>query len=620
MKVNFVVSAFRDIWLPSTKNLFAVDPYIAHVLEKEGRISDYDEIKVAAVSRSTREEFSRDHDFVDHKFRRYSEVLAHRLDEIHGTSHGEAFWQKALSLAILRHVTFCYDLFKVCETYLDPTQHDCRVLDPGSFILPEDFDEHRQIFQHTDLGQEQLFSVYCGLFHSGRFPTWKESKPAATQIFVPPSPQPMSFLQKLAPRWIAQAFSSPRQFMHRVVAWGLRIRSPRLAIINCSFSPENTHRLLVESLGRIRTVPLPNVLPSTSVPDWNLRDRLVREQPDFDRFDKFAFACLRHGIPKMFVEDFPQVYAQLDLYFNRYPDLRWVVCEWWIGHTFSALATAVLQQRGVRHIYNEHNYLAHPFLGNNLKYLQPLVNEYVTVGWKDPTIPNFLSGASLFPWVEGDDSGKEHDLLFISSIPNTRVPEINACYGESGARVVPGYLEMNLLFFQTLDESTLCTMVYRAYPESAARQALAWGQEYVLQKFLNRVKLIDDSDISARLLMQRSRLTVVNYLSTSYLEALLADVPTIILWNERAYLLEDRDKGFFEGLVAARICHTDPAEAARFVEQIKNDPEAWWLSPSVRRARAEFLQTNIGSPDVLVKHLLDRARGSRDAATPQDSK
>jgi len=612
MKSNFVVSAYRDLWLPNARRLFAVDPYIAHVLEREKRLSDYDEVQVAPPSRVTRAEFLRDHEFVDRKFHQYSDLLAQRLDALHGSSHGDRFWKKALALSILRHVSFCYDLFTVCEKYLDPMSHDCRVLGQESYCIPVDFDEHRQIFQNTDLGQEQLFSVYCGLYYPHEFSIWVNGNHSVGPNSEPSPPTIRGLLRRLGPRRAAR----------RIVGLlrNLGTCSPQVGIIACSFSQEHRERLVLESAGRIQTIPLPAMLRSTSAPRWDLRDQLVSDEPGFDRFDKFAFACLKHGMPKCFIEDFRIMYTCLNSHFNRYQNLRWVVCEWWIGQGLSALAMAVLQLQGIKHVYNEHNYLAHPFLGNNLKYIHPLVDEFITLGWENKSIPNLIRGASLFPWTEKEKSGKEHDLLFISSIPNTRVPEVNASYGESGARVVPAYLEMNRRFFKTLDESTLCTMVYRAYPASAARQALAWDQEYVLQEFLNRVKLIDDTDTSARLLMQRSRLTVVNYLSTSYLEALLADVPTIILWNEHAYLLEDRYEGFFDGLVAARICHTDPAEAARFVDQIKKDPESWWLSPTVRRARAAFLETNIGSPSVLVKHLVDHARGPRDTATLQDSK
>ncbi|AEF99587.1 LIC12162 family transferase [Methylomonas methanica] len=608
MKSNFVVSTWREIWLSDAKKLYAVDPNIIHKLECDGRLADYDEITVAPVLRSTVESFVQDHQFVDLKFRQHVDILMKRLDDIHGTNHGNAFWKKALSLSLLRHITLCYDLFKICENHLDLENHDCRILDQACFRIPGDFDEHRQIFQHSDLGQEQLFSIYCRLFYQDSFLSWQDDSKTNLCYNDIHNVQSANICLRIFRRLINKVKSvirAPRLAAHKAFERVFRIRDPKIGIIDCSFSTENITNLLIKSRGRIQTISLPSISCSGQSPNWQQRDWLVSEEEYFDRFDRFSFACLRHGMPKIFIEDFSDVYNQLTLHFNRYRQLKWAACEWWIGHTLPSIAMAILGQKGVKHIYTEHNYLAYPFLGNNLKYIYPLVDEFISLGWEDRSIPNLIRGGSLFPWVEQKELIKEHEILFISSIPNTRAPEVNASYGESGARAVLAYLEMNRLFFDALSESTLKSMVYRAYPSSIASQAHAWDQTYVLRKYLPRVKLFDEGQISARTLMQRSRLIVVNYLSTSYLEALIADLPTIILWNENAYLLDERFEDFFDVLIHAQICHRDPVEAANFIEQIKASPEEWWGSPLVRHARESFLKANIGTPELLMKRLLD---------------
>ena len=119
MKSNFVVSANQDAWIPEAKRLFAIDPYIVHVLEKEERLSKYDEIKVAPSPRIRRKDFQRDLEYVDKKYRKFISIIVRRLDELHDTSLGNRFWKKALSLSVLRHLYFCFDLFQSCETSFD---------------------------------------------------------------------------------------------------------------------------------------------------------------------------------------------------------------------------------------------------------------------------------------------------------------------------------------------------------------------------------------------------------------------------------------------------------------------------------------------------------------------
>jgi putative transferase (TIGR04331 family) len=613
MTANFVVSAHREIWMPNVRKLFAVDSYIHHVLEREGRLSDYQEIEVAPASRSTREDFIHDHEFVDRKFHQYQDLLAKRLDELHGTNHGNYFWRKAMALGVLRHVTFCYDLFQACERHLNVALHDCRLLDQESFVIPEDFDSHRQIFQHTDLGQEQLFSVYCDLFHPGRFVSWKGVMQPTSQSSELRKPRLRGLFSRLVPNRIARVFSvildNPARLANEVIGWFLRIRSPQIGIIGCLFSPEHRHRLAVESVGRIQTIPLPKTPIFTSSPQWNMRDLLVREDPGFDRFDKFVLACLRHGMPKMLVENFSKTHAHIKRHFNRYTDLRWVVCEIWIGHSLSSLSMAVLSLGRVKHIYNEHNYLSHFFVGNNLKYLVPLADQFATLGWGDSSIPKLVRGASLFQWIENKRSRiKDIDILLICGLPMARAPEINASYGDSGAYRALEYFDLNARFFASLGDETLRTIYCRGYPSSVVRGWAIWDSTFMLERYIKKLKTYDDSANSAKLLMQRSKLIVSNYLSTAYLEAIIADIPSVFLWNRATNMFLGKYANAFDALIASGICQTSPEEGARFINKIKDDPDKWWRSSVVQKSRQIFLDANIGNPETMIEYLLTKQR------------
>lgn len=599
--------------MPSLRKIFAIDPYIRHVLEREGCLSDYEEIKVAPASRSTREEFNSDHKFVERKFHQYQDLLAERLDELHGTSYGYNFWRKAMSLGILRHVTFCYDMFKACECHLNLARHDCRILDQGAFSVPEDFDLHREIFQHTDLGQEQLFSIYCRLFHPGQFMPWRGVSQSPALIPELSNLKLRGLFARIVPNRVARAFSvildNPVRIAYEIIGWLLRIRSPQVGIIGCLFPPAHRNRLVVESAGCIQTIPLPTMPIFTSTPQWILRDLLVREEPGFDRFDKFVFACLKHGMPKLFIEDFPKAYAHVNRHFNRYPDLRWAVCEIWIGHTLSSFSMAVLSQKRVKHIYNEHNYLSYFFVGNNLKYLTPLTDEFVTLGWSDTSITNLVRGASLFQWITNKrNKTKDIDILLICGLPMARAPEINASYGDSGAYRALEYFDMNERFFAGLGEETLRTVYCRGYPASVVRGWAIWDFTFMLEKYIKQIRAYDDSAISAKLLMQRSKLVVSNYLSTSYLEAIVANVPSVFLWNRATNMFTEKYADAFDALIESGICQTGPEDAAKFINKIKDDPDKWWRSPAVQKSRQTFLDANIGDPETMIQYLLTKQR------------
>jgi len=608
VKVTFAVSAMTDIWPTDTRSVFAIDKFIPHVLERAGAGDGYD-MSSPPPARATREQFETDHDYVDRKFRDHTRILTARLEELHGKNLGDEFWRKALALSLMRHITFCYDLFRPCEDYLDPELHRCQILDPASFRVPKDFDEHRFIFQHTDRGQEQLFSIYCSLFHPGAFAFWKPQDTPLPEKTAPPAAEPDSRLARFV-----RLLRSPVESWKRGLRSLLSRRPPCMVIIECSFADDHVHHLVSRSRGLIQQRVLPPPVPQHGPPDWDRRVWLSREEAGFDRFDRFVFASLKYAFPRQLLEEFPSAYKTLVAYFSRWPTLRWIVCEWWIGSSWSALAMAVAKTMGIRHICNEHNYLARLFVGNNLKYQAPLVDEFLTLGWYDDTLPNITRGASLYRWSEPEiGAEKKHDILLVCGLPIARPPEVSCTYGQFGAYRALSYFSFNKRFMESLGHDTLKSVYFRSYPRDQSKDWLCWDQSYAFSSEIGQAKFYDDGDTNMRRLMREARLIVVNYLSTSYLEAIIADVPTIILWNQEANLFSRANEHVFDSLIDVGICQTNPESAARFVNTVKDDPERWWRSAKVRRARQEFLDANIGEPEVMLDYLLNKVRNTGEA-------
>jgi putative transferase (TIGR04331 family) len=594
MKTNFVVSMNRKMWLPGAKKLFLADAYLNHLLEKNGELVNFDEVEVAEPLRPTKQDFIRDHEYVDAKLKFYTPILAARLDQIHGTNHGEWFWRKSISLSLLRHVTFCYGTFQVCERYFRLEEHTCRILSEDSYHTPRDFNEHYPFFQISDYAQEQLFSVYARLFHPGIFEEVADQyiRPAQKTAIKPAF---MGRISRLTPAWLWRKI--------------LSLRSPTVGIFGAYFKSEYLEQLIIKSWGKIHPILLKSNFPTTESIDLAKRAALAAPNNECDRFDQFFFETLRYAMPKAFVEDWSDIADYYRDYFKRYKKLRYVTCENWIGNMYSAIALAVLHLQGVKHIYNEHNFLSRPFLGNSSKYLLPLVDTFATLGWFEPGIPNLLKAGSLFGWSEQKSAAKDCDILFISSLPRVRPAEISACYGDSGAKNVAQYFDFNKKFLTSLKNDTLKSLVYRGYPAAAvARLGGAYDEAYVLRNELDRVGRVDVSNTPGRILIQRARLIIVNYISTSLLQALLADIPTVFFWNRSTRYTEESYEKIFDGLIDAGICQTEPVSAATFIEKIKSSPEAWWHSAKVRQARQIFIEKFLGPPEALMDYLLECAK------------
>lgn len=613
MKNNFIVSVYRKTWIEGAKRLFLAEPYVHHVLEKNDELKYYDQVEVAPHLRQTREDLIRDHNFVDEKYQKYIPLLAKRLNEIHNTDYDVLFWQKSLSLSLVRYITFLFDMFQMCRTSFDPNLYDCQILSEKSYYIPLDFNDHRNFIQSTAYGQEQIFSIYINLFYPSLFNSiddhfsWpivpkskKENKIffLVRRLFRTP---PLKLIRKIKDRF----------YNLLIIDRFYKLSDPNVLIAESFFSSKNLLEIIHRSKGRVQWISLKSDFSYDSSIDWDKRKSISSINGDFDQFDQFFFVSLKYCLPKIFVEEFGNVFNFYNQYFKQFKKLKYVVNESWIGNNYSSIAVAILQKQGIKHIYNEHNYLSHHFLCNNSKYLLPLVDKFVTLGWFKEGIPNLVQGGSLYKWILDKKYPKEHDILFINGPPAVKVPEISAAYGHFGSFNAKTHLKFNKIFFSHLMTPTLHSMVFRGYPVNGfvvahvKPQMMMYDQDYDFKDYMPKFKKVDYVSPSARLLMQKSRLVVIDYLSTSYLESMLANIPTIFFWNKESYPLEETYLDFYSPLISVGICQTDPFKAAEFIEKIKSNPEKWWQQASVQEAKNNFLSTNFGHVNFLKDYLIN---------------
>lgn len=99
--------------------------------------------------------------------------------------------------------------------------------------------------------------------------------------------------------------------------------------------------------------------------------------------------------------------------------------------------------------------------------------------------------------------------------------------------------------------------------------------------------------------MAQSRLVVIPYLDTPFIEALVMGTPTIGLWNPRRWPLLEEVRPLFERLREVGVVHANPASAAAHIDRVYDNVDAWWGREDVRSARAGFVRRFAVSGDWL---------------------
>ena len=86
------------------------------------------------------------------------------------------------------------------------------------------------------------------------------------------------------------------------------------------------------------------------------------------------------------------------------------------------------------------------------------------------------------------------------------------------------------------------------------------------------------------------QLHVCNYLGTSWVETIAANLPTICFYNPEIYEFRYSAKPYLSNLEKVGILHQSPQSAAEKVIEVSENPEKWWLSDYVQNTVSNFRQ------------------------------
>ena len=109
--------------------------------------------------------------------------------------------------------------------------------------------------------------------------------------------------------------------------------------------------------------------------------------------------------------------------------------------------------------------------------------------------------------------------------------QITPSYGTSCENALKYYDFVKLLFFE-LSDKTIKTIYLREYPKNISADWLHYDDSYMLQPYYDKMKKIDSVKETGKQSIAKSKLVIIDYLSTAHLESLVSDIPTIFFHNK----------------------------------------------------------------------------------------
>ena len=144
------------------------------------------------------------------------------------------------------------------------------------------------------------------------------------------------------------------------------------------------------------------------------------------------------------------------------------------------------------------------------------------------------------------------------------------------------YLAWQFRFLATIPDRLRTVLLFRPYGHDYGRAV----RKRIRQKFTD-IQWDDGQPIHQRL--KQSRIVVIDHSATTFLETLVANIPTILFWNPERWEVRSEAEAYFEELRQAGILWDSPAAAADKVTAVYDKPWAWWGNQDVQAVRQRFI-------------------------------
>jgi putative transferase (TIGR04331 family) len=541
------------------KVVFLVNSVVERARKMRPDLTDFDVMPGLWIDRRELVEAS---DYLDNMYERLGVKLGFFLSRIHNVAYPPIFWQIPLGTWLVHYLQAMYDRYSrlkaAVEIYggkhLTVLEHRYGSHPPAGFAeLMEKMsvDEQAVSFFYGTIAREIGLPVYH--FETGQIDTAVRKK-SAWQHF-----QARSMFRSRLSRWVHSNFFMGNSVLMSPYVFNWQDKRVFSRKIDAAFFP----------MGNTKTEQKP------------IQRATLREIAADDEFENLAVRLLPIFMPTYLLEDFDSYHKNA----RQWIDYKvYFSADEWHGNIPLAYAASLGRLKGAKIVGCQHGGGYGQFERTPLEFVERgFCDYYITWGWTD----NLYKGANLIPLPQPNlskikkrsGSKMRANILWAGTLMHRQLMRFT--------NKVPDKMHIFhkdiTVFLEGLDRKVRAALVYRPHTVNS----LWRGDEQDLFKGYPEVRIENSRPFNE--VLAEARMFICDHQSTSFMEALVADTPTILFWNSA--LIDERPSvsESFDALRDAGILFHDPIEAACQVNAVWDSVEEWWQQPIRQKARCEFV-------------------------------
>jgi len=518
--------------------------------------------------------FYRDFQYTDALHERYLGLLSKNLNNLHNENYSLRYWRLALNPWLYVFIEVLYDRYLSIRAAIDSGKVTNTWI--PSLVLRKYVPKEFSQFQDWQFGEAYnqflygyIIRMMGGISYEHKNESIDLSLPLSaqkTQTIVRKSTDFRGMLKKVSKK-ILEKYA-------RLIPKSLN----KIVFVSSYLKPRDLFRLQI-SLGQLPYPCSPLVKAHGVEPDFELRKKITLPAGQ-NEFETLLGKLIPLQIPTVNVEEYVDVRQRALSEFPRQPKVIFTVnayvnagFNFWAADNVETGAKLVGTQHGGH--YGTNGWSAYE------SHEMKISDRYYTWGWENSSQPKVvpLASGQLAGTARTIGSNIQGDILWVGS-SRPRYSHVMLC-ATSGPQMLD-YIEDQVTFFNSLSKEARRLLLLRLFHTD-----FNWQVDRRLAESFPDIRQHRGKQSFYELLHQ-SRLSIGTGQSTTNLETLAADFPTIAFWNFEQWKLRESARPYFEELCRVGVFHKTPESAAVKVNEVFKNPLLWWNSTEVLDARKKF--------------------------------
>lgn len=488
-------------------------------------------------------------------------VLAGLLNGIHSCNYSNQFWMNFVGYWFREYIGVLYERYLCLKEALGQQYWSIRTLDSRYYQTVFDTLDFSQLIV-TDIYNHQLFSQILEHLPCGdRIPDFfiDQDSPFADGVRVPGT---NGFKELI--KWISLKASFRNRYFFA-----------------STYLPFNVLIPLSLRLSIFPTLDTPHFREPVTTVDNEKREVIARSGGSGE-FDRILFRTLAQNIPRVYIECFEQLRVFVEEQFpKRKVGLILTGNAFAVNEAFKLWTAQQRENFKTPYAILQHGGNYGIGMWNASEEFEKTSSDYfVSYGWNDESkkIQPFR-GARLRMFARYDRRRTASLLMLLNSCPRYTYSQFAVPQGP----LFMTYLEELVAFLNQLDSDVRQKLLCKPY-----QYEYGWNDLDYLSRNVGELRLVKEKKGFWELARQ-SQLIISPFNTTTHLESLAANVPTLMFFSEDMWPIREDAKKLHESLKDVLVFHSNPASAAQFLNENHNRIDEWWTSSEVQEARSHFV-------------------------------